>query len=1017
MTSGRQQQIEDLYRSASQQPAGQRGTFLAAACGVDLDLKAEVENLLAKDESSSRVPHLPADGASSGPTLSLRRYESSQLGPYRIEGLLGAGGMGEVYRATDTRLDRKVAIKISAEHFSGRFEREARAISALNHPNICTLYDVGPNYLVMELLDGSTLAGVIQRGPLAPEQVLRYGAQIASALVEAHACGIVHRDLKPGNIMVTRHGVKVLDFGLAKMISQAGLTETRALMGTPGYMAPEQVEGGEADARTDLFALGLVLYEMATGKLPFPGKSLGRMLVSGSAAVAPDLRIDRAEIPARLGALVAKLLQKDPAQRCQSAAEVVASLSAQAEQLTAHPVPAVGTLLRPPILVSAILAVLLSIAGGVWLYQRSEHRRWASVDAIPEINRLANRDKPLAAFQVLLRAEQLLPGHVPLAEVAKHLTMLTSVETPGLGAKGANVQLQDYLAPDSAWFSLGATPIKHVRIPRGYFRWKITKPDGGEFVAAPFTEDSMQFPFVPAPNQATGMVPIPGGPYEDMIGFIGWVKYQLPAFDMDRFEVTNREYQKFVDQGGYQKREYWKEKFVKDGRQLTWEQAMDLFRDPTGRHGPSTWEAGHFPPGHAEYPVSGVSWYEASAYAVFAGKTLPALAQWFKAAPDDLARYTINQSNFGGRGPIPVGTSRAVGPYGTYDLAGNVREWALNAVDGEHRFILGGAWGTQTYQAYEPEALPPFDRSPFNGFRGVRNREPLPLALAAPVVRQTRNFSKTKPASDEVFQAYKAMYAYERRPLNAVAEGVEQMPYWTKQKISIDAGYLSERLPLYLFLPKNVHPPYQTIVFFPSARVNTMPSSRDLGDMDFFDYVIKSGRAVLYPIYRETYDRHPEDAALPGDIGDRDLTIQESKEVRRAVDYLETRPDIIDMSKLGYLGVSQGAAYGLIFTALEDRFKAVVFLDGGFFLGPAMAGRDQVDFAPRLKKPVLMVNGKYDFTFPPDQSQLPMFEMIGTARTDKFRKVFDSPHDVSQQKMELSKEVLGFLDKYLGRVN
>jgi serine/threonine protein kinase/formylglycine-generating enzyme required for sulfatase activity len=1017
MTPGRRQQVEDLYRSASQQPAGQRGTFLASACGVDLDLKAEVENLLAKHELTSGVPHLPADDASSAPTQPLPHHQSSQLGPYRIEGLLGAGGMGKVYRATDTRLDRKVAVKVSPEYFSGRFEREARAISALNHPNICTLYDVGPNYLVMELLDGSTLADVIQQGPLIPEQVLRYGAQIASALAEAHACGIIHRDLKPGNIMVTRHGVKVLDFGLAKMTSQAGLTETRMLLGTPAYMAPEQVEGGEVDARTDLFSLGLVLHEMATGKLPFPGKSLGRMLSSGSVAAVPDMRNERAEIPASLGALVAKLLQKDPAQRCQSAAEVAAGLSAQAELLTPHPRPALRTLLRPPVLVSAVLAVLLSIGCGVWLYQRSEQKRWASADAIPEINRLADEDRPLAAFQVLLRAERLLPGDARLAEVAKHLTTFTSVETPGLGTNGANVQLQDYLAPDSAWFSLGTTPIKHLRIPNGYFRWKITKPGGGEFVAAPFTEDSMRFPFVPAPGQATGMVPIPGGPYEDMIGFIGWVKYELPAFEMDRFEVTNREYQKFVDQGGYQKREYWKEKFVKDGRPLTWEQAMDLFRDPTGRHGPSTWEAGHFPPGQAEYPVSGVSWYEASAYAVFAGKTLPALAQWFRAAPDDLARYTINQSNFGGRGPIPVGASRAVGPYGNYDLAGNVREWALNAVDGDNRFILGGAWGTQTYQAYDPEALPPFDRSPFNGFRGVRNREPLSPATAAPVVRQIRNFSKTKPASDEVFQVYKAMYAYERRPLNVETEAVEQMPYWTRQRITIDAGYASERLPMYLFLPKNVHPPYQAIVFFPSARVNTIPSSRDLGDMDFVDYVIKSGRAVLYPIYRETYDRHPEGAALPGDIGDRDLTIQESKEVRRAVDYLETRPDIIDRSKLAYLGVSQGAAYGPIFTSLEDRFKAVVFLDGGFFLGPTVPGRDQVDFAPRLKKPLLMVNGKYDFTFPPDQSQIPMFEMIGTAPADKFRKVFEAPHDVSQHKVELSKEVLGFLDKYLGRVN
>ena len=960
------------------------------------------------------MPSLAGDAAGSGSTVTSVRHEHTQLGPYKIEGLLGAGGMGKVYRATDTRLNRKVAVKISEEKFSGRFEREARAISAFNHPHICTLYDVGPNYLVMELLDGTTLADEIKKGPLAIEQVARYGAQIAAALAEAHAHGVVHRDLKPGNIMVTRHGVKVLDFGLARMASEAGLTEANFVMGTPMYMAPEQVEGGESDARTDLFALGLVLYEMAAGKLPFPGKSLGRMQVSGAAAEAPRLSLQRAEVPESLDALVGKLLQKDPAQRCASAGEVAAELSGLVERLTAPPVSTPAPLLRPAVLVPAAVALMLAILGGVWLYQRSEKRQWAREDAIPEIHKLKDQEKPLAAFLVLQKAEQTLPGDARLAQAARELTILASVKSTTPGAK---VEIQDYFAPESDWYALGTTPIEHVRIPKGYFRWRLSKAGASDFIAAPLTEATMQFPFeIPADVKA-GMVPVDGGPWGDMIGFIGWVRYELPAFDMDRFEVTNREYQKFVDEGGYQKREYWKEKFIKDGTELSWEQAMDLFRDPTGRPGPSTWEAGHFPPGRAEYPVSGVSWYEASAYAAFVGKSLPALGEWFKAAPAETARYTSNQSNFGGRGAVPVGTSQAVGPYGTYDLTGNVREWCLNSVDGDNRFILGGAWGTQPYQAYEPEALPPFDRSAMNGFRGVRNRQPLPTAAAAPVVRQSRDFSKVKPASNEVFEAYRGLYAYDKRPLDAKSEGVvEETADWKKERITIDAGYGTERLPIYLFTPKNVRAPYQTVVFFPSARADFMPSSHNLGDMDFVDYVIESGRCVAYPIFRGTYERRPEGTPMPGTVGERELLIQESKEVRRTLDYLETRQDIA-AGKLAYLGVSQGAAAGVIFVALEDRFQAAVFLDGGFFLWPLPGGEDQTDFAPRMKKPVLMVNGKYDFTFPPDQAQAPMFEMIGTAPGDKYRKVLETPHDVAELKPELSKAVLGFLDKYLGRVN
>src|SRR5208283_2189017 len=234
----------------------------------------------------------------------------TRLGPYRIEAPLGRGGMGQVFSATDTRLARLVAIKISDERFSDRFEREARAIAALNHPHICTLYDVGPNYLVMELLEGEVLAERLKRGKLSLEQTLLYGAQICDALAAAHAKGIVHRDLKPANIMLTKSGVKVLDFGLAKTAQDLNVTAARDLIGTPAYMAPEQFEGRPVDARTDVYALGLVLAEMATGKRTTSGQP--------------------GALPPPLGRVIKRCLEEDPDERWQSARDLKWELESMA---------------------------------------------------------------------------------------------------------------------------------------------------------------------------------------------------------------------------------------------------------------------------------------------------------------------------------------------------------------------------------------------------------------------------------------------------------------------------------------------------------------------------------------------------------------------------------------------------------------------------------------------------------------------------------------------------------------
>ena len=285
----------------------------------------------------------------------------AQLGPYKIEAAIGAGGMGEVYRACDTRLGREVAIKISAEEFSTRFEREARAVAALNHPNICTLHDVGPNYLVMELVQGDTLAARLKKGALPMSQVLEYGAQIADALAAAHAKGITHRDLKPGNIMLTKSGMKVLDFGLARMEGAPGetLTASHIVMGTPAYMAPEQREGKEADARSDIYSLGLVLYEMATGERAYEAAEL------------------RTLQPLALERVVKTCLAKDPDERFQSALDVKRILGWSGEPPAADKLPASRS--RKLWSWFGWIAAALLVAIALWALWRTERSAAGSV--------------------------------------------------------------------------------------------------------------------------------------------------------------------------------------------------------------------------------------------------------------------------------------------------------------------------------------------------------------------------------------------------------------------------------------------------------------------------------------------------------------------------------------------------------------------------------------------------------------------------------------------------------------
>jgi hypothetical protein len=245
---------------------------------------------------------------------------------------------------------------------------------------------------------------------------------------------------------------------------------------------------------------------------------------------------------------------------------------------------------------------------------------------------------------------------------------------------------------------------------------------------------------------------------------------------------------------------------------------MVLFRDRTGRPAPATWEEGSYPPGEEDFPVSGVSWYEAAAYAEFASKSLPTVYHWTTAASPWASATIVPASNFGGHGPARVGGYRGMSWFGAYDMAGNVKEWCLNEAGSGKRYILGGAWDEPVYLFNDADARPPFDRSANFGFRCAKYLATGEAGkAAAPIVRSARDFSREKPVSDQLFSVYKSLYSYDKTPLHAVVESIEGNDDWRREKVTFAAAYGNERVIAYLFLPKNSQPPFQTVVYFPGA--------------------------------------------------------------------------------------------------------------------------------------------------------------------------------------------------------
>jgi len=994
------------------------------------------------------------------------------LSHYRLVEKIGEGGMGVVWKAKDTRLHREVAIKVLPEEFAGdierlaRFEREAKAVAALNHPHIVTLFNIendgATHFLTMELVEGTGLDRLLSAGGLALAQVLDIGIALAEALAAAHEKGIIHRDLKPGNVMLTSdRRVKVLDFGLAKLATEAvpridltqaitqemPITAKGVILGTLPYMSPEQVQGKIVDARTDIFSLGVVLYELSTGERPFRGDSQAALISSIMTKIPSLVTEKRTGLPRSLGHIIQRCLEKDPRARFQTSVEVSDHLKHLRREIrsAAEAGQTIKRLLRRPVVIALMTMVLFGVAGLVYLPYRSRLNLERARILVAEVERLATSGNYAEAFERAVKAEEIVPDDPTLMRWLPEIADTISISTV---PEGAIVYLQRFADESENPMDrvrVGMTPIVDLRIARSdHLLWleKEGYTTLERVVSSALNRAERRLGVEPdlvleEVLVARGTVPddmvlVPGGEYNLRgSGFRGMDAVTLDDFLVDRHEVSNKNFLEFVQAGGYSNPSYWQHPFMKDSVELSFDQAMAVLQDRSGLPGPREWSNQEFPEGQGNHPVTGVTWYEAAAYAEYTGKVLPTIYQWEKAARGgrfthfegivmpwglmNMAGSSARRANYLARGTAAVNDYPfGISPYGAYNMGGNVEEWCLNERSAG-RATAGGSWADAPYVFPIGGARPPFQSSNTTGFRRVSKPAPGAADQGTGRIEPRRSAVEFTPVDDATYQGFLSHYRYDKKPLGAEVVEVIDTPDWTRQKLTF-SGVTDDRIIAYLYLPKRAEPPYQCINYVVSSTVffgRTVAEEVEA----ILSPQIKAGRAVMAVVPRGAIEREwpgHSNYPAPGQwdtVQTRAMVILRVTEFRMGLDYLQSRKEI-DMSRIAHIGFSWGATErALILTAVEPRIQSSIFVGGGIWPRRSLPEVTAVNFVPRIRGPVLVLTGRYDETTPYEPNARALFQLV---KAPKQLELTESGH---LPPLELRNPIINsFLDRTLGSV-